>query len=109
LNELHEELKGLDPRRTPVAGLYRILGRLVEHNINTQVAKIESCFHHNYIHSPATVQNTHEMERQLIRAESDHHTVIDMTQASIGELIIITPTTSSEAATEGPCPSYRRA
>ncbi|KAF9980784.1 hypothetical protein BGZ65_004689 [Modicella reniformis] len=84
LNELHEELKSLDPRRTPIAGLYRILGRLVEYDIYTQIAKIESCFHHDYIHPPASLQNTPEKERPLIRveSESDHDTVIDLTQDS---------------------------
>ncbi|KAF9193286.1 hypothetical protein BGZ51_003807 [Haplosporangium sp. Z 767] len=45
LNELHERLKRLDPHRVQTAGLYRILGRLVEYDIENQIAKIESCFH----------------------------------------------------------------
>ncbi|KAF9930685.1 hypothetical protein BGZ67_005702 [Mortierella alpina] len=45
LNELHERLKQLNPRRVRQAGMYRILGRLVEHDLRRQIAKVESCFH----------------------------------------------------------------
>ncbi|KAG0257586.1 hypothetical protein BG011_003866 [Mortierella polycephala] len=53
LNELHERLKRLDPQRMHNAGLYRILGRLVEYDIENQIAKIESCFHIDF--SPPVV------------------------------------------------------
>ncbi|KAF9958695.1 hypothetical protein BGZ70_009117 [Mortierella alpina] len=45
LNELHDRLKQLNPRRVQHAGMYRILGRLVEHDLRCQIAKVESCFH----------------------------------------------------------------
>ncbi|KAF9112634.1 hypothetical protein BGX27_003022 [Mortierella sp. AM989] len=48
LNELHDKLKQLDPRRNRIAGLYRILGRLTDFDIYRQIAKVESCFHHQY-------------------------------------------------------------
>ncbi|KAF9351314.1 hypothetical protein BGX34_000659 [Mortierella sp. NVP85] len=74
LNELHEKLKCLDPRRTPVAGLYRILGRLVEHDLNRQIAKIESCFHRAY-NSPSD-----PAENPLVKAETADPLIVDLTQ-----------------------------
>ncbi|KAG0201767.1 hypothetical protein BGX28_005512 [Mortierella sp. GBA30] len=38
----------------PNAGFYRILGRLVEYDVERQIAKIESCFHHEYTPSEIT-------------------------------------------------------
>ncbi|KAG0308300.1 hypothetical protein BGZ98_008376 [Dissophora globulifera] len=52
LNELHDRLRRLDPRRTPNAGLYRVLGRLIEYDLERQIAKIESCFHQHHTSSP---------------------------------------------------------
>lgn len=40
LNELQDKLERLDPRRTPVAGLYRILGRYADALKNAKTARI---------------------------------------------------------------------
>ncbi|KAF9912783.1 hypothetical protein EC991_008645 [Linnemannia zychae] len=58
LNELHETLKRLDPRRVHSAGLFRILGRLVEYDIYDQIVKVESVFHHEYIVQPIVLSST---------------------------------------------------
>ncbi|KAF9549979.1 hypothetical protein EC957_002039 [Mortierella hygrophila] len=55
LNELHETLKRLDPRRVHSAGYYRILGRVVEYDMEGQTVKIESCFHDEFMSQPIIV------------------------------------------------------
>ncbi|KAF9958626.1 hypothetical protein BGZ65_001301 [Modicella reniformis] len=100
LNELHEKLKRLNPKKTPFAGLYRILGRLIEYDLSSQIAKVESCFHREYTRSApaeapavaavavaaaaaAASDKTVKKEKPLIKAGSDHyppnHDVIDLT------------------------------
>ncbi|KAG0214894.1 hypothetical protein BGX33_001682 [Mortierella sp. NVP41] len=58
LNELHETLKRLDPRRVQNAGLFRILGKLVECDMDSQIVKVESCFHHEYTVEPIILPAT---------------------------------------------------
>ncbi|KAF9928989.1 hypothetical protein FBU30_001994 [Linnemannia zychae] len=48
LNELHEMLKQFNPRHVRSAGYFRILGQLLEYDIDCQMAKIGSLFHHEY-------------------------------------------------------------
>ncbi|KAH7054173.1 hypothetical protein BKA57DRAFT_455506 [Linnemannia elongata] len=55
LNELHETLKRLDPRRVYSAGYYRILGRVVEYDMEGQTVRIESCFHDEFMSQPIVV------------------------------------------------------
>ncbi|KAF9438814.1 hypothetical protein BGZ76_004413 [Entomortierella beljakovae] len=78
LNELHDILKLLDPRRTSTAGLFRILGRLIEFDIGTQIAKVESCFHAQYTSSTNT---GHYNSNKSIR--SNNVDTIDLTNDGI--------------------------
>ncbi|KAF9357260.1 hypothetical protein BGX26_004003 [Mortierella sp. AD094] len=81
LNELHEELKQLDPRRTSIAGLYRILGRLTDYDLHRQIAIVESCFHHEY--TPATSADSFRVTKQYPSVNSESISkseMIDLTQ-----------------------------
>ncbi|KAF9170256.1 hypothetical protein BGX21_009184 [Mortierella sp. AD011] len=82
LNELHEDLKRLDPHRTPIAGLYRILGRLTDYDLHRQIAIVESCFHHEY--TPETSGDSFRTTKQYPSVNSAQSVskseMIDLTQ-----------------------------
>ncbi|KAG0284569.1 hypothetical protein BGZ96_011070 [Linnemannia gamsii] len=64
LNELHETLKRLNPRRVDNAGLFRILGRLVEYDMDRQIVKVESCFHDEYTSQPIVMPTSNGDNRR---------------------------------------------
>ncbi|KAF8986142.1 hypothetical protein BGZ46_009253 [Entomortierella lignicola] len=81
LNELHDKLKQLDPQRNRIAGLYRIIGRLTDYDLENQIVKVESCFHHQYTPSTVAAYNTLHTTKQYgleSKPVSDSNT-IDLT------------------------------
>ncbi|KAI1317180.1 hypothetical protein EDD11_008872 [Mortierella claussenii] len=76
LNELHDKLKRLDPRRTPNAGLYRVLGRLGEYDIERRIVKLESCFHHQHMPPIPSKRSAKSAKRHDISSSND---IIDLT------------------------------
>ncbi|KAI7827042.1 hypothetical protein BC939DRAFT_501382 [Gamsiella multidivaricata] len=80
LNELHEKLKRIDPRLGSNAGLYRILGRLINYDLERQIAKVESCFHHEYTLDPPTKPSTaHKPEHPSKGSAAFQNGTIDLT------------------------------
>ncbi|KAF8936528.1 hypothetical protein EDD21DRAFT_58052 [Dissophora ornata] len=82
LNELHEKLRRLNPQRDSSAGLCRILGRLTEYDLDCQIAKVESCFHHEHmsVASAASATLNPVAETESVSATACSSCTIDLTQ-----------------------------